>query len=121
MRALLVGEFMVGSIQKSCEDEEYVSDKLDSSDSYLFDSDKGKVLKFEKFRKKHLNKDFKFQWGMQFNSLDDFRYVIREWSVLNGREITFVKNESDRVRVVCRTNCGFLILCSKWAISSLML
>ncbi|XP_058782464.1 uncharacterized protein LOC131656924 [Vicia villosa] len=50
---------------------------------------------------------------MEFNSLDEFREAIREWSVFNGREIKFVKNESYRVRVECRTKCGFLILCSK--------
>ncbi|KAI5441517.1 hypothetical protein KIW84_010843 [Lathyrus oleraceus] len=68
---------------------------------------------FEKFRKYQLNKNFKFKWSMQFNSPDDFREENREWSVLNGREITFVKNESYRVRVECRDKCGFLMLCSK--------
>ncbi|CAI8593547.1 unnamed protein product [Vicia faba] len=47
---------------ESYEDEEYVSDEMDSSDPDLSDSDKGKVPKFEKFRKEHLIKDFKFQW-----------------------------------------------------------
>lgn len=32
--------------------------------------------------------------------------------MLNGREITFVKNESYRVRVECKAKCGFLVLCS---------
>ncbi|XP_058742255.1 uncharacterized protein LOC131614714 [Vicia villosa] len=105
-------EFISEPKEKKCEDE-YISDELESSDPDLSDSEKGKVKKFEKFRKDHLNKDFKFQWGMQFNSLDEFRYAIREWSVLNGREITFTKNESDRVRVVCKAKCGFLMLCSK--------
>lgn len=50
---------------------------------------------------------------MQFNSLDDFREAIREWSLLNGREITFVKNESYRVRIECMAKCGFLMICSK--------
>ncbi|XP_058734066.1 uncharacterized protein LOC131605767 [Vicia villosa] len=50
---------------------------------------------------------------MEFNSLDDFREAIREWTVLNGREITFVKNEGYRVRVECKAKCGFLMLCSK--------
>src|ERR1051325_1722823 len=50
---------------------------------------------------------------MEFNCLDEFREAIREWSVLNGREIKFVKNESYRVRVECRAKCGVLILCSK--------
>ncbi|XP_058769018.1 uncharacterized protein LOC131642868 [Vicia villosa] len=106
-------EFISEPKEKKCEEDEYISDELESSDPDLSDSEKGKVQKFEKFRKDHLNKDFKFQWGMQFNSLDEFRYAIREWSVLNGREITFTKNESDRVRVVCKANCGFLMLCSK--------
>ncbi|XP_058726497.1 uncharacterized protein LOC131597850 [Vicia villosa] len=106
-------EFISEPKEKKCEEDEYISDELESSDPDLSDSEKGKVQKFEKFRKDHLNKDFKFQRGMQFNSLDEFRYAIREWSVLNGREITFTKNESDRLRVVCRANCGFLMLCSK--------
>lgn len=33
--------------------------------------------------------------------------------ILNGREITFVKNESYRVRVECKAKCDFLFLCSK--------
>jgi hypothetical protein len=63
--------------------------------------------------KDQLNKNFKFKWGMQFKSLDDFREAIREWSVLNDMEITFVKNESYMVRVECMAKCGFLMLCSK--------
>ncbi|XP_058781430.1 uncharacterized protein LOC131655613 [Vicia villosa] len=108
-----VAEYVSVSKEKPCEEDEYVSDELESSDPDLSDSEKAKVQKFEKFKKEHLNRDFKFQWGMEFNSLDEFRYAIREWSVLNGRQITFVKNESDRVRVVCRATCGFLMLCSK--------
>lgn len=50
---------------------------------------------------------------MKFNSLFEFRDEIREWSILNWREINFVKNESYRVRVEFRAKCGFLALCSK--------
>ena len=50
---------------------------------------------------------------MEFKSLSEFKDAIREWSVLNGTEITFVKNESYRVRVECKGKCGFLGLCSK--------
>ncbi|XP_058783990.1 uncharacterized protein LOC131658743 [Vicia villosa] len=96
---------------KKCEEDAYVSDELNSSDpDESCDEDKPK---YEKFRKEHLNKDFKFKWGMEFNTLVDFKEAIREWSVLNGREINFVKNESYRVRVECKAKCGFLVLCSK--------
>ncbi|KAI5388074.1 hypothetical protein KIW84_073964 [Lathyrus oleraceus] len=85
---------LTGSKKNKGEDDEYVSDELDNSDPDVSDDDNGP--KFEKFRKDKLNKNFKFKWGMQFNYLDDFREAIRECSVLNGREITFVKNESYR-------------------------
>jgi len=39
--------------------------------------------------------------------------AIIEWIVLNRYEITFVKNESYRVMVICKGNCEFLALCSK--------
>ncbi|XP_058765177.1 uncharacterized protein LOC131638625 [Vicia villosa] len=93
------------------DEEEYLSEELNSSDPDNSEDDK--KPKFEKFKKEQLTKDFKFKWGMEFTSLDDFREAIREWTVLNGREITFVKNEGYRVRVECKAKCGFLMLCSK--------
>ena len=36
-----------------------------------------------------------------------------EHFVLNGREIKFVKSNHIRVKVVCKRNCGFVILMSK--------
>lgn len=73
---------LIGSKKKKWEDDEYVSDELDNSDPNVYDDDNGP--KFEKFRKDQLNTNFKFKWGMQFNSIDDFREEICEWSILNG-------------------------------------
>lgn len=56
---------------------------------------------------------FKFKVGMQFTSLEQFKKAIRDHSVLNGREVTFPKNDSVRVRGVCKKKCGFVVLCSK--------
>jgi len=39
---------------------------------------------------------------MEFNSLKEFKEAIMEWNVLNGHEISFEKNESYRVRNVCK-------------------
>jgi len=39
---------------------------------------------------------------MEFNSLDDFKDAIREWYVMNGKEIKFVKNDLLRLRVFAR-------------------
>lgn len=51
-------------------------------------------------------------FGMKFNSLSDFKDAIIKWPILNGRKTTFVKNESNIVRVECNDKCGFLDLCS---------
>ena len=50
---------------------------------------------------------------MEFVSLDEFKKTITEWSVLNGREINYVKNDKVRVRVVCKGKCDFLALVNK--------
>ena len=93
---------------------DYDIEKLDSSDPDESDKDdKQPKSKYEKFRGELLNKDFQFKLGMEFKYLSEFKDAIRERSVLNGREITFVKNESYRVRVECKGKCGFLALCSK--------
>lgn len=121
------GEIVAGLLctpNKKNDEDEYYSDELDSSDPDESGDEEGP--KFERFRKEKLNKDYKFKWGMEFNSLVDLRDAICEWSVLNGREITFTKNESYRVRVECKAKCGFLVLCSKvdhkhtYAIKTLM-
>ncbi|XP_058756746.1 uncharacterized protein LOC131629959 [Vicia villosa] len=96
------------------EDVDYASEELDSED--VDDSDMGEKPskpKYDNFRSELLNKDFQFKLGMEFKSLSKFKDAIREWSVLNGREISFVKNESYRVRVECKGKCGILALCSK--------
>ena len=116
--SVLVPKSVLGSCSKrdtrKCEDVDYASEELESSDADESDmDDKPSKPKYEKFRSELLNKDFQFKLGMEFISLSEFKDAIRDWSVLNGREITFVKNESYRVRVECKSKCGFLALCSK--------
>ncbi|WVZ09785.1 hypothetical protein V8G54_014315 [Vigna mungo] len=92
--------------------EEYISDELDSD----LESDEDgslKMGKFKRFRQDDMNKDFKFSLGMEFGSLKDFKNALMEHSVLNGKEIKFVKNGLTRVRAECKKKCGFLIMASK--------
>jgi hypothetical protein len=92
-------------------DEEYFSEELENSDTDESEQERGP--RYEKFRKEQLNKNFEFMLGMEFNSLKEFKDAIIEWIILNGHEITFVTNESYRVRVACKVKRGFLALCSK--------
>ena len=75
--------------------EEYDSEQL----CFDVDTDKGVSEKVQKFVK---YKSFKFILGMKFCSLKNFKHALMEHSVLNGKEIKFVKNDDKRVRVVCK-------------------
>jgi len=92
--------------------EEYDSEQLCSD----VDIDEGvcdKVPKFVKYNAEDMNKSFKFRLEMKLCSMKDFKHALMEHSVLNGKEIKFVKNDDKRVRVVCKNKCGFLIMVSK--------
>lgn len=96
-------------------DGDYESDELGSSDPD--DSDREKGPKYERFRKTQLCKTFQFKVGVEFSSTKEFKEAIIEWTVLNGYEIKFVKNDLIRCRVVCKKrekdDCMFLALCSQ--------
>ncbi|XP_039682969.1 uncharacterized protein [Medicago truncatula] len=91
-------------------DRDYLSEEFGSSDP---DDSNDETIKYDQFRMVHLNKDFKFKIGMEFNTLVEFKEAIIEWNVLNGYQIKMPKNESYRVRVECRDQCGYKVLCSK--------
>ncbi|KAK2456219.1 hypothetical protein QL285_003603 [Trifolium repens] len=87
-------------------EKEYMSEELNSDDPD--DSDKEGGSKALTFNMDHLNKDTDFNYGMDFKSLHDFKEAIREWSILNGREIKYLKNDKIRCRIECVNDCGFI-------------
>lgn len=52
---------------------------------------------------------------MEFPSLNQFKSVILEHNVLNGRDVRFEKNDAVRCKVVCKDkkHCDYIVLCSK--------
>ncbi|KAJ1433698.1 Transposase, MuDR, plant [Sesbania bispinosa] len=60
-----------------------------------------------------LSRQFRFQLGMEFSSLKQFKDAILEHSMLNGRQIRYVKNDTVRVRVACSQSCEFTMLVSR--------
>ncbi|WVZ24227.1 hypothetical protein V8G54_002771 [Vigna mungo] len=93
----------VGKVEDHEINEEYNSD-----DGVRFKKDK-----FQKYRQDYMNKSFKFELGMEFCSLKEFKNALMEHIVLNGKEVKFVKNDLNRVRAICKNKCGFLIMASK--------
>jgi hypothetical protein len=78
-------------------EKDYMSEELNSDDPD--DSDKEGGSKALTFNMDHLNKDTDFNFGMDFKSLHDFKEAIREWSILNGRETKYLKNDKIRCRI----------------------
>ncbi|XP_014499233.1 uncharacterized protein LOC106760293 [Vigna radiata var. radiata] len=92
--------------------EDYNTDELSSNVASDEDVSEDR-RKFPKYRAEDMTKTFKFKLGMEFKSLKDFKSALQEHSVLNGKEVKFVKNDLKRVRVVCKKGCGFVIMASK--------
>ncbi|KAJ1391831.1 hypothetical protein SESBI_36340 [Sesbania bispinosa] len=86
--------------------EEYNSEELEN-DLDGSDIDGSRIPKYLKYNKEDICKTFKFKLGMEFTC------AILEHSILNGRQVKFVKNDSLRVRVVRPKNCDFTLLVSK--------
>ncbi|KAK2456280.1 hypothetical protein QL285_003659 [Trifolium repens] len=89
----------VSGSESKFEDDEYESEELGSSDPDASDEERG--VRYEKFRKDQMGKKYKFKFGMEFSSLQDFRDAIRDHNVRNGYQVRWKKNEGNRVRVVC--------------------
>jgi len=80
----------------------YLSDELDSvSEHFGLESDGDPKPRYPQLRKNELCQSFKFKLGMEFSSLQEFKYAILEHFVLNGKQVKFVKNDAVRVRVKC--------------------
>lgn len=63
----------------------------------------------KKFRAHEMCKDFEFKIVMQFSSLTQFKEAMMKHSVLNSKEVTFIKNDKKKARVVCSQNYGFFM------------
>ncbi|KAK2405578.1 hypothetical protein QL285_054800 [Trifolium repens] len=100
-----------GSGDSNFEHDAYESEELGSSDPDQSDEERG--VRYERYRKEHMHEGYKWKFGLEFNSLKEFREAVREWSALKDLPVDWVKNESTRVRVVCERKCGFYILCSR--------
>lgn len=72
-------------------DINYASEELGSSDPDA--SDEEKDLKYPRFKMEDFDKNYKFIVGLEFVSLAEFKEAITEWSMLNRREINYVKME----------------------------
>ncbi|KAK7259984.1 hypothetical protein RIF29_25648 [Crotalaria pallida] len=88
------------------EEDEYNSEELYSDLDSDFEEEQGP--QFPIFNPATLKKEYKWEVGLEFTSLAVFKQAILEHSVLNGKSVKFVKNDKERVRVACKSDCGFV-------------
>ena len=58
-------------------------------------------------------KNPQFAVGMLFATAKHFKDAVKEYSILNRKEISFVKNEKWRVRAKCKPPCNWMVFASK--------
>ncbi|KAJ9700953.1 hypothetical protein PVL29_006333 [Vitis rotundifolia] len=51
----------------------------------------------------------RFSVRLLFTSATELQVVVREYAIKNGRNVKFVKNEKDKVRVVCSIGCPWVV------------
>ncbi|XP_028755345.1 uncharacterized protein LOC114714744 [Neltuma alba] len=89
------------------------TDSLKSIDESDLDLEEGVVTSsYKRYNPYEMCKDFIFKLGMEFTSIDQFREAVRDYSLMNGYETIYVKNDSVRCRIKC-VRCNWLIFVSK--------
>lgn len=52
-------------------------------------------------------KNFKFILEIKFSSSKQFNNVVTEHSILNEKEVTFVRHDAKKVKMECTLKCNF--------------
>ncbi|CAN6558228.1 unnamed protein product [Malus baccata var. baccata] len=77
---------------------------------------KRKLPSFKQWRRDTDLRNPEFRLGMQFANKAEVKEAIKEWAIINGREVKFVKDDKIRVRAKCvgnkKTKCPFTIFAS---------
>ncbi|CAK8569784.1 unnamed protein product [Lathyrus sativus] len=94
-------------------EDSYMTDELDSVGDDESCDERPCVIMFNV--EDSLSKDFVFNVGIEFSSLNQFKYAILEHNILNGDDVRFEKNDVNRCRVVCKdkTKCKYIVLCNR--------
>ncbi|KAG5566220.1 hypothetical protein RHGRI_001980 [Rhododendron griersonianum] len=94
--------------------KDYGDDSSDDLHSACSNSDDDrKKDKFHEYRRETDLGKVQFTVGMKFPSAKEFREAVREYSIKEGKDIKFVKNETTRVKAKCAIEeCGWSVMAS---------
>ncbi|BFG29590.1 hypothetical protein CerSpe_158640 [Prunus speciosa] len=76
---------------------------------------KWKMPAFKQFRKETDLRNPEFRIGMQFGNKEELKEAIREYAIVQGRQVKLVKNDNRRIQAKCvgHTRCPFILFASK--------
>ncbi|CAL8994512.1 unnamed protein product [Prunus brigantina] len=105
-------------------DDDEDSDQLPSDVESSGDEEEGqkktskrkwKRTNFKQFRKETDLRNPEFRIGMQFANKDELKEAIKEYAIVQGRNIKLVKNDNRRIQAKCATHtkCPFILWASK--------
>lgn len=77
------------------------------------DSDEGIIEHYPSFTMPKKFIGFKWTLGCKFSSKEEFKEAVINYSVCNGYDLRFIKDDKERVRVGCKDRCPWIALCSK--------
>ena len=93
------------------EDSETCDDKQEDADE-----NEGNEYIMNRFPTHKLLKnmsEYKWEVGTLYNTKEDFKEAISTYAVHVGKGLKFIKNDKERVRVRCKTNCDWEAYCAK--------
>ncbi|RYR31674.1 hypothetical protein Ahy_B01g056539 [Arachis hypogaea] len=74
----------------------------------------GKLDEFSILKEGQRFGELKLQVGMKFNTKQEFRNVVRDFTIQEGRWIKFIKNDSVRCWAVCQVDeCHWVMYASR--------
>ncbi|KAL6289343.1 hypothetical protein ACE6H2_006853 [Prunus campanulata] len=76
---------------------------------------KWKMPAFKQFRKETDLRNPEFRIGMHFGNKEELKEAIREYAIVQGRQVKLVKNDNRRIQAKCvgHTRCPFILFASK--------
>ena len=92
-------------------DENWITDDEDGDDfhSLCSSSDENNRNKWPEFNELTDMENPQLKLGMTFSSPQVFRQALVEWTVRQGYDIKYLKNENKRITALCKYDCGFRI------------
>ncbi|XP_025616609.1 uncharacterized protein [Arachis hypogaea] len=86
---------------------EYESEDLHTP---ISSDDEGRGEKFPEFNDEYAHGEGRFELGTRFATVDRFKEVVKDCFIAEGREVKWIKNDKERVRVGCGDKeCPYLV------------